>query len=37
MDGSGWRVLTKCSPLEEETAAHFSILENPINKKGKKI
>ena len=26
MDGSWWRVLTKCSPLEKGRAKHFSIL-----------
>ena len=26
MDGSWWRVLTKCDPLEKEMANHFSIL-----------
>ena len=40
MDGSQWRVLTKCSPLEEEMATHSSILawRTPwIIWKGKKI
>ena len=33
MDGSWWRVLTKCGPLEKGMANHFkySCLENPIN------
>ena len=26
MDGSWWRILTKCGPLEEAMANHFSIL-----------
>ena len=26
MDGSWWRVLTKCGPLEKGMANHFSIL-----------
>ena len=26
MDGSWWRVLTKCVPLEKGMANHFSIL-----------
>ena len=26
MDGSWWRVLTKCGPLEKAMANHFSIL-----------
>ena len=31
MDGSSWRVLTKCGPLEKGLANHFSVLgfENP--------
>ena len=31
MDGSWWRVLTKCGPLEKGLANHFSILENAMN------
>ena len=31
MDGSWWRVLTKCGPLEKGLASHFSILENAMN------
>ena len=34
MDGSWWRGLTECGPLEKGTANHFSIyscLENPMN------
>ena len=31
MDGSWWRVLTKCGPLEKGMANHFSILESPMN------
>ena len=32
MDGSWWRVLTKCGPLEKGMANHFSsCLENPMN------
>ena len=26
MDGSWWRVLTKCGPLEKAMANHFNIL-----------
>ena len=26
MDGSWWRVLTKCGPLEKGIANHFSIM-----------
>ena len=26
MEGHGWRVLTKCGPLEKAMANHFSIL-----------
>ena len=40
MDGSWWRVLTKCGPLEKGMASHFSILalRTPrIVQKGKKI
>ena len=29
MDGSWWRILTKCGPLEKGMANHFS-LENPM-------
>ena len=32
MDRSWWRVLTKCGPLEKETANHFSILAFPMNR-----
>ena len=32
MEGSRWRVLTKCGPLEKGMASHFSILAlNPMN------
>ena len=33
MDGSWWRVLTKCGPLEKGLANHFSIIafENHMN------
>ena len=33
MEGSWWRVLTKCGPLEKGMANHFqySCLENPMN------
>ena len=33
MDGSWWRVLTKCGPLEKGMANYFSIiaLRNPLN------
>ena len=33
MDGSWWRVLTKCGPLEKEMGRHlqYSCLENPMN------
>ena len=33
MDGSWWKVLTKCGPLEKGTANHFSILalRTPMN------
>ena len=31
MDGSWWRVLTKCGSLQKRMENHFSILEKPIN------
>ena len=31
MDGSQWRAVTKCGPLEKGMANHFSWLENPMN------
>ena len=31
MEGSWWRVLTKCGLLEKGMANHFSSLENPMN------
>ena len=38
MDGSWWRVLTKCGPLEKEMANHFSILalRTPLSMKRQK-
>ena len=30
-DGSWWRGLTECGPLEKGKANHFSCLENPMN------
>ena len=35
MDGSWWRVLTKCGPLEKGMAKHFSILALDRTLKGK--
>ena len=31
MDGSWWRILTKCGPLEKGMALQYSCLENPMN------
>ena len=31
MDGSWWRVLTKCGPLEKGMAKKLQNLENPMN------
>ena len=31
MDGSWWRVLTKCGPLEKGMANQYSCLESPMN------
>ena len=35
-DGSWWRVLTKCGPLEKGTANHFSILALSIHEQYEK-
>ena len=31
MEGSWWRVLTECGPLEKGMANQYSCLENPMN------
>ena len=32
MDGSWWRVLTKCGPLEKGMENQYSCFENPMNR-----